>query len=434
MPGTILKLRWLESRRTSVSGLLLTDRTLRLPASLSGPMDTPSWDDVRVLFADALAQPPSDRASFLDDACDDPVLRREVEELLAAHDEDGPMDQLRARLTPASQALEVPDASSTGRRVGPYRVIRRLGRGGMGEVFLAERVDGQFERQVALKLLRDGLESSSMRERFLRERQTLARLEHPGIARLIDGGLAEDDRPYFAMEAVEGERIDRYCDTQRYTVAQRLGLFGQVCRAVQHAHQRLVVHRDLKPSNILVTETDGDPTVKLLDFGIARLIEEVEPAGHAPTRLLTPEYAAPEQISGGEISTATDVYSLGVVLYELLTGQRPFALANLAPGEVVRTVCETEPPAPSTVVSRVANSSGDGVALTPETVGQDRDTEPDTLVRHLRGDLDTICLKALDRDPAQRYASAEAFLDDIQRHLDGLPVRARPASAGYRVR
>jgi len=397
-------------------------------------MDTPRWDDVRILFADALALSPAERAAFLSETCEDPVLRREVEELLAAHDEDGPMDLLGASWTPASEALKMPVASSEGRRVGPYRVIRRLGRGGMGEVFLAERVDGQFERQVALKLLRDGLESNSMRERFLRERQTLARLEHPGIARLIDGGLAEDDRPYFAMEAVEGERIDRFCDVQRYTVAQRLGLFGQVCRAVHHAHQRLVVHRDLKPSNILVTETGSEPTVKLLDFGIARLIEEVEPSAETRTRLLTPEYAAPEQISGGEISMATDVYSLGVVLYELLTGQRPFALANLAPGEVVRTVCETEPPAPSTVVTRVASAQGDGAALTPDAIGHDRGTEPDTLVRHLRGDLDTICLKALDRDPERRYASAEAFLDDIQRHLDGLPVRARPASAGYRVR
>ena len=403
-------------------------------------MDTPSWDDVRVLFDDAIARPPAERAAFLSETCEDPALRREVEELLAAHDEDGPMDHLGASWTPASEALTIPDtrspdASSKGRRVGPYRVIRRLGRGGMGEVFLAERVDGQFERQVALKLMHDGIESESMRERFLHERQTLARLEHPGIARLIDGGLADGDRPYFAMEVVEGERIDRYCDEQRYPIVERLDVFGQVCRAVHHAHQRLVVHRDLKPSNILVTDADGKPTVKLLDFGIARLIEEVEPPSvQTRTRLLTPEYAAPEQISGSEISTATDVYSLGVVLYELLTGQRPFALANLAPGEVVRAVCETEPPAPSTVVSRIPSARGDGATLTPDAIGHDRGTEPDMLVRRLRGDLDTICLKALDKDPARRYASAEAFLDDIRRHLDGLPVQARPASAGYRVR
>ncbi|MEO0556718.1 MAG: serine/threonine-protein kinase [Bacteroidota bacterium] len=397
-------------------------------------MDTPHWDDVRTLFENALEHPPEERAAFLTATCEDPTIRREVEELLAAHDDEGPMDHLGASWTPASEALTVPSASSEGRRVGPYRVIRRLGRGGMGEVFLAERVDGQFERQVALKLLRDGLESSSMRERFLHERQTLARLEHPGIARLIDGGLAEDDRPYFAMEAVAGERIDRYCDTQRYTVPQRLELFGQVCRAVHHAHQRLVVHRDLKPSNILVTETDGTPTVKLLDFGIAWLIEDASSSVETRTRLLTPEYAAPEQISGGEISTTTDVYSLGVVLYELLTGQRPFALADLAPGEVVRTVCEIDPPAPSTAVSQIGPGQGDGAALTPTTIGHDRGTEPDTLVRRLRGDLDTICLKALEKDPERRYASAEAFLDDIQRHLNGVPVRARPASAGYRVR
>ncbi|MEM6287057.1 MAG: serine/threonine-protein kinase [Bacteroidota bacterium] len=420
-------------------------------------MPASSWDHLGDRFAGALARPADAREALLAEACDDEAVRAEVRELLAAHAADGPVDRLGAAWTPAADVLDVPaappEAEVAGRRIGPYRVMRRLGRGGMGEVFLAERADGQFERQVALKLLRDGIDSASARARFLHERQTLARLEHPGIARLLDGGLTDDGRPFFAMEAVAGERIDRYCDRHRLDVGARLRLFGQVCEAVHHAHQRLVVHRDLKPSNVLVAGGMGDeglgigegserataqglspqspipnprsPRVKLLDFGIATLIEDTGGDAETMTRLLTPEYAAPEQIAGGEVSTATDVYALGVVLYELLTGVRPFALADLPPGEVVRAICETAPPAPSTAVT--------GTLGDPEAV-EAFPTDPATRARRLRGDLDTICLTALDKDPARRYASAEAFLADVQRHLDGRPIQARPASVGYRAR
>ncbi len=408
-------------------------------------MDVPRWDRIQALFADALAAGPDARATFLAEACPDAALRQEVEELLDAHEADGPMDVLGAAWAPAADVLDVPeDAPLAGRRVGPYRLLRRLGRGGMGEVFLAERADGQFEREVALKLLRDGLDSDAFRRRFLQERQTLARLEHPGIARLLDGGLTDDGRPYFAMEAVQGERLDRYCDARRLDLRQRLTLFLQVCHAVHHAHQRLVVHRDLKPSNILVTPpgtgptvagdgasgagvsrgASGAPRVKLLDFGIARLLEETETSTRTATRLLTPEYAAPEQLAGGEISTATDIYGLGVMLYELLAGRRPWAVEAMAPGEIVEAVCHAEPPRPSTAAA-TANDA--------EAVSAARATDPDALARRLQGDLDTICLKALDADPARRYASAEALADDVERHLAGVPVRARPATAGYRA-
>ncbi|NNF57248.1 MAG: serine/threonine protein kinase, partial [Rhodothermaceae bacterium] len=321
----------------------------------------------------------------------------------------------------------------------PYRVLRLLGRGGMGAVYLAERADGQFEQTVALKLIREGFDSPALRARFLHERQTLARLQHPGIARLLDGGLDDAGRPFFAMEVVEGERLDRYCDTHRLGLKHRLLLFSEVCEAVHYAHQNLVVHRDLKPSNILVT-TNGDaaPHVKLLDFGVAKLLERDSGEAHTQTglRAMTPEYAAPEQVRGAPVTTAADVYSLGVVLYELLTGHRPYDVRALSPGELERVVCETEPPRPSTVVTR-AEAAGAGqqaAPITPETVSAARATEPDTLARRLAGDLDTIVLKALAKEPKRRYASAEAFLEDIRRYLNGLPVRARPDTLGYRTR
>ena len=408
-------------------------------------MTSERWHQIEALFEAALAQPPEARAAFLDAACTDaggrpdPDLRCEVASLLDAHAGPGPVDRLAEELVaPLARAAEGEPAE--GRRVGPYRVLRTLGRGGMGAVYLAERADGQFEQRVALKLIRDGVDTDAQRARFLHERQTLARLQHPGIARLLDGGLAADGRPYFAMEVVDGERLDRYCDARRLDLRQRLRLFIEVCEAVHHAHQRLVVHRDLKPSNVLVTEdAGGRPRVKLLDFGIARLLEDADGAGgEAPTRpatrVMTPEYAAPEQLRGEPVSTASDVYSLGVVLYELLTGHRPYDTAALSPGELERVVCETAPPRPSVVVTRSVDGGGDGAAVTPEAVSRARGTEPDTLARRLAGDLDTIVMKALEKEPERRYASAEAFLEDVRRHLAGLPVQARPATAGYRTR
>ncbi|MEM1044082.1 MAG: serine/threonine-protein kinase [Bacteroidota bacterium] len=399
-------------------------------------MTSARWLQVKTLFEEALAQPPEARAAFLETACDEEALRREVDSLLEAAEETGPVDRLEeawarpiAEAHGAADTPPVPAAPAAEQRVGPYQIVQVLGRGGMGTVYLAERADGQFEQTVALKVVREGMDSPALQSRFLAERRVLARLQHPGIARLLDGGLAESGQPYFAMERLEGERLDDYCDARCLRIAERLQLFGQVCEAVHHAHRHLVIHRDLKPSNILVTD---DGTVKLLDFGIAKLLEDA--GSDAPTqtieRVLTPGYAAPEQIRGLPVSTAADVYSLGVVLYELLTGCRPYEVGTLSPAELERVICETEPPRPST---RVTTATDEGDA-TPGQISQARSTAPETLGRRLAGDLDTIVLKALAKEPERRYASAEALLEDLQRHLDGLPVRARPPTVRYRAR
>ena len=324
------------------------------------------------------------------------------------------------------------------RRFGPYRLLREIGRGGMGTVYLAERADDQYHKQVAVKLLQAGVERDEIVRRFRRERQILASLDHAHIARLLDGGTSEDGAPYIVMEHIEGRRIDEYCDGNRLTVSQRLRLFLSVCAAVQFAHRNLVVHRDLKPGNILVT-AGGEP--KLLDFGIATLLE-TEPSAAAPTGTglaMTPEYASPEQARGEPITTASDVYSLGVVLYELLTGQRPYSFKTRAPLEVLRAVVEQEPPRPSTAVERMRlrsavseDDAGPG-SLDADAVGRAREGTPGRLQRRLRGDLDDIVMKALRKEPQRRYASVEAFGEDIRRHLDGLPVAARKGTLGYRA-
>jgi tetratricopeptide (TPR) repeat protein len=322
----------------------------------------------------------------------------------------------------AVHGLPVPlSTASDGDRIGAFRIVRELGCGGMGAVYLAERADGQFEQRVALKLIRRGMASDEVLRRFLRERQILARLQHPHIARLLDGGLTGDGQPWFAMEHVEGVAITRYADVRRLTVDERIRLFLGICDAVRHAHEAGVVHRDLKPSNLLVT---GAGEVKLLDFGIAKLLEE-ERRGSTRTgmRPMTPEYAAPEQIRGKPITPATDTYGLGVVLYEMLTGHHPHRGGPQdAPAEVERRICDQEPPRPST---RVGNA---------EAVSRARRTTPAQLRRRLAGDLDNIVLRALEREPARRYTSALALSDDLRRHLAGRPVRARRATTVYRAR
>ena len=284
-----------------------------------------------------------------------------------------------------------------GTRVGPYRIVREVARGGMGAVFLAERDDGQFEQRVALKLIKRGMDSEEIHGRFLAERQILARLNHPHIARFHDGGVTADGQPWFAMEYVDGLPLTRHCAERGLGLSERLRLFRDVCDAVRYAHQNLVVHRDLKPSNILVTAA-GD--VKLLDFGIAKLLEgDEESLTRTELRALTPEYAAPEQVRGDPVTTATDVYALGGVLYELLTGHRACRFERPTPAEIERVICTVDPAPP-------------GVS----------------------GDIDTIVLKALQKDPARRYPSAEALLNDLRRHEQGLPVLARPDSWRYRAR
>jgi serine/threonine-protein kinase len=403
-----------------------------------------TWARARALFEEALALPPSDRDAFLQKACDgDAALRRQVGALLRADADDAPLLDVPVEEAAAALLAELQGGDSAppaGVTIGPYRPVRVLGRGGMGTVYLAERADGQFEHRVALKLIRQGGDPALFLRRFLDERRILARLHHPNIARLLDGGRtaptpdAPEGQPYFTMEYVEGAPITDYCDGRRLPVEARLALFEAVCEAVHYAHQNLVVHRDLKPSNVLVTEegTERKPAVKLLDFGIAKALPgEGAGGGEALTRepLMTPEYAAPEQVRGAPVTTATDVYALGLVLYELLSGRRPFRLAGLTAAERERVISEETPGRPSAAVARIAD---DGPS--PEALAEARGTTPEKLRRRLAGDLDAVVLKALRKEPARRYPSADALLDDLRRHREGLPVTARPASAAYRVR
>jgi non-specific serine/threonine protein kinase/serine/threonine-protein kinase len=343
---------------------------------------------VSEVLEQALAVEAWERAQYLDAACSgDSELRAEVESLIASHE--------RAGAGFLGEGWLGGSRIGAGRRVGPYLIVERIGRGGMGEVFAAVRADGQYEQKVALKVVR-GFASAAVVERFRAERQILAGLDHPNIARLLDGGTTDDGAPYLVMELVDGVPIDEFCLAHEPTVAGRLQLFLRACSAVQYAHQRLVIHRDIKPSNIFVT-AGGVP--KLLDFGIAKMLDAVGNAPETLMRPFTPEYASPEQVRGEPVSTATDVYSLAVVLYQLLTGRSPYKLETHTPEELVEAVKSREPERPSPAI--------------------------------LRGDLDFILLKALRKEPAQRYGSVEQFADDIRRHLDGLPVTARRGTWNY---
>ena len=341
--------------------------------------------------------------------------------MLAHHESDtvGPLDHpLFARSdaagdTAAGAGASGEDASGEnaviGQRVGVWRVTGLLGRGGMGSVYRAERDDETFHQRAALKLVHPRL-GHDFRERFLRERSLLAGLDHPGVARLLDGGLDASGAPFLAMELVDGGPLTDYADARGLDLRQRLALFVQACDAVAHAHLHLIVHRDLKPPHILVEDAEGGPRVKLLDFGIAKLLSEEDPSltRTGASGPLTPSYAAPEQVRGEAITTATDVYALGLVLYELLAGSRPYSLDGLRAAQVERVICEAVPLAPSAVAA-------------PEAA------------RALRGDLDTIALKALAKEPARRYPTAAGLAADLRRYLGGLPVEARPATAAYRT-
>jgi serine/threonine protein kinase len=307
----------------------------------------------------------------------------------------------------------------------------------MGLVLLAVRADDQFKKQVAIKILRRGMDTKDLLRRFRNERQILASLEHPYIARLFDGGITEDGLPYFVMEYIEGQPVDKYCDEHKLATTHRLELFSKICAVVEFAHQNLVIHRDLKPSNILIT-SGGEP--KLLDFGIAKLLNpelaaQTLAATATDLRLMTPEYASPEQIRGRNITTVSDVYNLGVLLYRLLTGHAPYRLTQTSPQEIERLVCETEPEKPSTAVNRTEEiTTGEGTTrITPEAVGEARSESPEALRRRLRGDLDNIVLKALRKEPERRYPSAAQFAEDIRRYMEGLPVTARKDTFAYRA-
>ncbi len=399
------------------------------------PLSQERWQQVEECFQAALKLPPGECDAFLAGACDgDSELRREVESLLAAHtgSDSFMLDPVAAE---AAAVGEERSASLVGQRLGPYKLFRKLGQGGMGSVYLAGRADDEYRQQVTVKLIKPGLDGEGILRRFRNERQILASLDHPNIARLLDGGTAENGLPYLVMEYIEGEPIDKYCDRHKLSIDERLELFRKVCEAVHTAHQNLVVHRDIKPGNILVT-AEGEP--KLLDFGIAKLLnpelqaQTINPTGVDPMRLMTPGYASPEQIRGEAITTASDVYSLGVLLYELLTARRPYHFTDSRPQEIERVVCETEPEKPSTVVRRELERT-DEEPLKPEQVSRLRGCRPEELQRRLAGDLDNIVLKAMRKEPRNRYDSVLELREDLRRHRQGLPVIARPSTFGYRA-
>jgi eukaryotic-like serine/threonine-protein kinase len=388
-------------------------------------MSPERWQQIKEVLDEALTVVPSARADFLSKTCvGDEDLRREVESFLAF---DGAPSDLLENNSFADAIQEVfnePSVVFLNREIGgKYRIVGELGAGGMGSVFLAERIDGEFEQKVAVKFLRQGFLSPSARQRFRRERQILARLQHRYIAALIDGGATDDGTPYLVMEYVEGTPITRFVRENNLSVVETIDLFRSVCRAVSFAHQNLIVHRDLKPENILIT-ADGTP--KLLDFGIAKLLSETEiKATVTHQQALTPEYAAPEQILGQTITTATDVYSLGVILYEILTGAHPFRRANMSPQQIWQSITQTEPARPSSISSKFQVPSSKSETRNPKS----QIPNP----KSLKGDLDNIILKALKKEPARRYGSVEQFSRDLQFYLKGFPVSARPDTLVYRA-
>ncbi|HTO89994.1 MAG TPA: serine/threonine-protein kinase [Candidatus Sulfotelmatobacter sp.] len=387
------------------------------------------WTRVTDIFSRALAEAPEARDAFLSRECaGDPALEAEVRSLLQHHQQTGDfLEPSRARLEAFAAAQAAPPAATVaGEVLGAWRLVRPIGEGGMGLVWLVERTGGQFAQRGALKLIRIGLASEEMIRRFRRERQILASLDHPHIARLLDGGSSPDGLPYLVMEYVEGEPLYTYCSSRTLSIAQRLRLFLTLCSAVQYAHQKLVVHRDLKPGNVMVT-ADGVP--KLLDFGVAKIFdEELEASGELRTVELpfTPLYASPEQLRGEPATTSSDLYSMGVLLFELLTGMHPYPTRGGGAAEVIRTVLGTDPPRPSAAVTATRAASASPLPPPPLADG-------DALRRRLAGDLDNIVLKAISKDPARRYASIERLADDVKRYLDGRPVEARPDSWSYRA-
>ena len=392
-------------------------------------MATPEqWPEVKEIVGAALEREPSERIAFLDQACSqDQELRAEVESLLAAHaDADG--------LSEHPFGAEVADAGGASKTIGPYRLIRELGVGGMGQVWLAEQTS-PVRRQVALKLIRAGMYDAAVVQRFQSERQSLALMDHPAIAKVFDAGATPTGQPYFVMEYVDGLPITDYCDRKKLEIPDRLKLFMQVCEGVQHAHQKAIIHRDLKPSNILVVEVDGKPMPRIIDFGLAKATTPAVPGETLFTQvgafLGTPGYMSPEQADPNlhDVDTRADVYSLGVVLYELLTGYLPFDTTQWKKqglDEVLRQLRETDPERPSTKVSANRDTS--------TARAEARGTEPGQLVSLLRGDLDWITLKALEKERERRYWAPSALAADVERYLQNRPVEARPASASYRLR
>ncbi len=393
-------------------------------------MNQERWQKIQDIFEAVVELPEPKRDIYLAEACaDDTALTDEIKAMLAA-DETG--SNLLDR--PLKESLgSLTETDRTGKRFGHYRILKEIGSGGMGSVYLAERADGQFEQQVALKLIKPGMHSGAIISRFEHERQILAQLQHPNIAQLLDGGMSDEGMPYFSMEYVSGLPIDEYCDHHKLAIDARIRLFMTVCQTVQFAHNNLIIHRDLKPGNIFITD---DGTVKLLDFGIAKVFSEDQdtPAlTHTGTYAMTPEYAAPEQIQSRRVTTTTDVYALGLILYELLTGKRPYEFNSSSLLDMEKIITGTQAPRPSSVIKKFLSKSDSDDEEKLISIGQTRKISPERLRRKLTGDLDNICLMALKKEQDRRYDSAELLKQDLERYLKGLPVKARKESVSYRM-
>ena len=400
-----------------------------MPKGKNRSMDKERWGKIEEIFQRVADCEPAARSSVLAAACSgDDALRREVESLLAHEVFDTFIQQ---PINGAARSLaSTTDRDLLGANLGSYRITELIGEGGMGAVYAAVRDDELFQQKVAIKVVKRGMDSGFVISRFQAERRILASLEHPNIARLIDGGSTPDGRPYFVMEFIEGQTLNEYCLANQLSIAARINLFRQICSAVQYAHQKLIAHRDIKPGNILVT-SEGVP--KLLDFGIAKLLDplqsDADPARTATmVRMMTPDYASPEQVRGLQITTATDIYSLGAVLYELLTGQRAHRLESYTPTEIERVICETEVERPSVIAERL-KSEGGMTRVPNKKLFSSFILHPSSL----KGDLDNIVLMAMRKEPARRYLSVEQFSDDLRRHLEKLPVLARPDTLRYRT-
>ncbi|MGD2071499.1 MAG: serine/threonine-protein kinase, partial [Gemmatimonadota bacterium] len=395
-------------------------------------MDSSRRKRVEELFDAVVDLEPDARSAYLDEHCSDPSLREDVAALLRAHERaEGVLEGSLARAA-AAAVLDAPvptgaESASEG-RIGPYLIRDELGRGGMGVVYLAERSDGQFRRRVALKVIRAD-HDADLRARVVAERQILASLDHPNIVKLLDAGTTGDGRTYLVMEHVSGLPLDLYCDRMRLSVRERVRLFVAVARGVEHAHHNLVVHRDLKPSNILVT---AEGRVKILDFGIAKLLNPALAGVDAPvtrqeSRVLTPEYASPEQLRGEALTTASDVYSLGVLLYRLLTGHPPHDPADGTVSAVLSAMLDQDPERPSVKATRPRTETrpdGSTATRSPLDLAFDRRSTSHRLPRTLAGDLDAIVMKALRKEPTRRYGSAESMAQDLESYLRGEPVAA----------
>ena len=400
-------------------------------------MNIPDWKKIKSIFESAIELPNNQRHDFIDKEClGNESIKQEVEALLFAFENSGSFLEEPGIDLAYLQNIDEDDMF-IGKQFGAYKIEKKIGTGGMAYVYLARRADNEFEQTAALKIIKRGMDTDEIVRRFKHERQTLANLEHPNIAKIIDGGTSDDGLPFFVMEYIDGIPITQYCDLNKLSVDQRLELFIKVCSAVNYAHQNLIVHRDLKPSNILIT-SNGTP--KLLDFGIAKLLSEEQNANTMAltrdgSKLMTVEYASPEQVTGGKITTASDVYSLGVLLYELLTGHLPYNFKNKFPHEVEKVITSINPEKPSTIISKSSKTiteDGEANEISPEEISILRNSNIEKLKRRLSGDIDNIILMALNKEPERRYNSIQLLAEDIKHYIEGRPVNAHSDSLWYR--